>query len=188
MQGEGMVLPAPQPQDASSRCLLADRRHAMRGRLYYTAKAKKSGKVMIKTHPCSRLCFCKCWTCFKEVPSPGNQGTRQRRGWGTGPPAPSRPLYPRAPFRSALGCGSWLLLPFHQALPPRGEYRGAEAFLGSPSGVIHGGLLLPISGLGWEDQREHDRLLSAAMPRAFKGLGQEHWKAPGSILSPNCYG
>ncbi|XP_037001144.2 calcium permeable stress-gated cation channel 1 [Artibeus jamaicensis] len=43
------------------------RRHAMRGRLYYTAKAKKSGKVMIKTHPCSRLCFCKCWTCFKEV-------------------------------------------------------------------------------------------------------------------------
>uniref|UniRef100_A0A671FFZ5 Transmembrane protein 63C n=1 Tax=Rhinolophus ferrumequinum TaxID=59479 RepID=A0A671FFZ5_RHIFE len=43
------------------------RRHAMRGRLYYTAKAKKYGKVMIKTHPCSRLCFCKCWTCFKEV-------------------------------------------------------------------------------------------------------------------------
>uniref|UniRef100_A0A8C6QLH4 Transmembrane protein 63c n=1 Tax=Nannospalax galili TaxID=1026970 RepID=A0A8C6QLH4_NANGA len=43
------------------------RRHAMRGRLYYTAKAKKTGKSMIKTHPCSRLCFCKCWTCFKEV-------------------------------------------------------------------------------------------------------------------------
>ncbi|XP_076979288.1 osmosensitive cation channel TMEM63C isoform X2 [Tamandua tetradactyla] len=43
------------------------RRHAMRGRLYYTAKAKKSGKVMIKTHPCSRLCFCECWTCFKKV-------------------------------------------------------------------------------------------------------------------------
>ncbi|XP_034498686.1 calcium permeable stress-gated cation channel 1 isoform X2 [Ailuropoda melanoleuca] len=43
------------------------RRHAMRGRLYYTAKAKKSGKMMIKVHPCSRLCFCKCWTCFKEV-------------------------------------------------------------------------------------------------------------------------
>ncbi|XP_006864852.1 PREDICTED: transmembrane protein 63C [Chrysochloris asiatica] len=43
------------------------RRHAMRGRLYYTAKAKKSGKVMIKVHPCSRLCFCKCWTCFREV-------------------------------------------------------------------------------------------------------------------------
>uniref|UniRef100_A0A673TLS3 Transmembrane protein 63C n=1 Tax=Suricata suricatta TaxID=37032 RepID=A0A673TLS3_SURSU len=42
-------------------------RHAMRGRLYYTAKAKKSGKVMIKIHPCSRLCFCRCWTCFKEV-------------------------------------------------------------------------------------------------------------------------
>lgn len=39
----------------------------MRGRLYYTAKAKKTGKVMIKIHPCSRLCFCKCWTCFKEV-------------------------------------------------------------------------------------------------------------------------
>ncbi|XP_032477467.1 calcium permeable stress-gated cation channel 1 isoform X3 [Phocoena sinus] len=43
------------------------RRHAMRGRLYYTAKAKKKGKVMIKIHPCSRLCFCKCWACFKEV-------------------------------------------------------------------------------------------------------------------------
>ncbi|XP_039088130.1 calcium permeable stress-gated cation channel 1 isoform X1 [Hyaena hyaena] len=43
------------------------RRHAMRGRLYYTAKAKKNGKVMIKIHPCSRLCFCSCWTCFKEV-------------------------------------------------------------------------------------------------------------------------
>ncbi|KAM9092163.1 calcium permeable stress-gated cation channel 1 [Megaptera novaeangliae] len=43
------------------------RRHAMRGRLYYTAKAKKKGKVMIKIHPCSRLCFCKCWVCFKEV-------------------------------------------------------------------------------------------------------------------------
>ncbi|KAK2509912.1 hypothetical protein MC885_007185 [Smutsia gigantea] len=43
------------------------RRHAMRGRLYYTAKAKKTGKVMVKVHPCSRLCFCKCWTCFKEV-------------------------------------------------------------------------------------------------------------------------
>ncbi|XP_060037310.1 calcium permeable stress-gated cation channel 1 isoform X2 [Erinaceus europaeus] len=42
------------------------RRHAMRGRLYYTAKARK-GKVRIKLHPCSRLCFCKCWTCFKEV-------------------------------------------------------------------------------------------------------------------------
>jgi len=78
------------------------RRHAMRGRLYYTAKAKKSGKVMIKTHPCSRLCFCKCWTCFKEVPGPGKQGTRQRRGWGTGSPALSGARYPRAPFRSAL--------------------------------------------------------------------------------------
>ncbi|XP_062946222.1 calcium permeable stress-gated cation channel 1 [Cynocephalus volans] len=43
------------------------RRHAMRGRLFYTAQAKKTGKVMIRIHPCSRLCFCKCWTCFKEV-------------------------------------------------------------------------------------------------------------------------
>ncbi|XP_062037227.1 calcium permeable stress-gated cation channel 1 isoform X1 [Lepus europaeus] len=43
------------------------RRHAMRGRLYYTAKAKKTGKVMIRIHPCSRVCFCKCCTCFKEV-------------------------------------------------------------------------------------------------------------------------
>ncbi|XP_045418988.1 calcium permeable stress-gated cation channel 1 isoform X3 [Lemur catta] len=43
------------------------RRHAMRGRLFYTAKAKKTGKVMIRIHPCSRLCFCQCWTCFKKV-------------------------------------------------------------------------------------------------------------------------
>ncbi|KAG3260627.1 osmosensitive cation channel TMEM63C [Ictidomys tridecemlineatus] len=44
------------------------RRHAMRGRLYYTAKAKKTGgKIMIRIHPCSRLCFCRCCTCFKEV-------------------------------------------------------------------------------------------------------------------------
>lgn len=58
--------------------LSTDRRHAMRGRLYYTAKAKKTGKVMIKTHPCSRLCFCKCWTCFKEVTDKavGNTGGR----------------------------------------------------------------------------------------------------------------
>ncbi|XP_045144009.1 calcium permeable stress-gated cation channel 1 isoform X2 [Echinops telfairi] len=43
------------------------RRHAMRGRLYYAAKVKKSGRVMIKTHPCSRLFFCSCCFCFKEV-------------------------------------------------------------------------------------------------------------------------
>nr|XP_012598278.1 calcium permeable stress-gated cation channel 1 isoform X1 [Microcebus murinus] len=43
------------------------RRHAMRGRLFYAAKAKKTGKVMIRIHPCSRLCFCKCCICFKEV-------------------------------------------------------------------------------------------------------------------------
>lgn len=53
----------------------------MRGRLYYTAKAKKYGKVMIKTHPCSRLCFCKCWTCFKEVSGKGVWG-RSRGGPG----------------------------------------------------------------------------------------------------------
>lgn len=43
----------------------------MRGRLYYTAKAKKTGKVMIRVHPCSRLCFCRCCTCFKEVTGTG---------------------------------------------------------------------------------------------------------------------
>lgn len=74
VQGEDVALlaPPPQPQDPSSHWPPADRRHAMRGRLYYTAKAKKSGKMMIKVHPCSRLCFCKCWTCFKEVPGPGD--------------------------------------------------------------------------------------------------------------------
>lgn len=79
----------------------------MRGRLYYTAKAKKHGKVMIKTHPCSRLCFCKCWTCFKEVSGKGVWG--HSRGGpgalglqalsGAAPPAPR----PRSVCSGAAG-------------------------------------------------------------------------------------
>ncbi|GCB82252.1 hypothetical protein scyTo_0022302, partial [Scyliorhinus torazame] len=33
-------------------------RKAMKGRLYFTAKAQKEGKIMIKTHPLARVCCC----------------------------------------------------------------------------------------------------------------------------------
>lgn len=86
----------------------------MRGRLYYTAKAKKTGKVMVKVHPCSRLCFCKCWTCFKEVPGPAS-GDGSGKAGALGLQALSRPLgsvpcpHPMAPgpFRAAQML--WLL-------------------------------------------------------------------------------
>ncbi|XP_072895213.1 calcium permeable stress-gated cation channel 1 isoform X1 [Hemitrygon akajei] len=35
-----------------------ERRKAMKGRLYFTAKAQKEGKIMIKTHPLARICCC----------------------------------------------------------------------------------------------------------------------------------
>ncbi|XP_054826738.1 calcium permeable stress-gated cation channel 1 isoform X1 [Eublepharis macularius] len=44
----------------------SERRKAMKGRLYFTNKAQKEGKIMIKIHPCSRI-FC-CRICgFEEV-------------------------------------------------------------------------------------------------------------------------
>ncbi|XP_072842572.2 osmosensitive cation channel TMEM63C isoform X2 [Pogona vitticeps] len=44
----------------------SERRRAMKGRLYFTTKAQKEGKIMIKIHPCSRI-FC-CSICgFEEV-------------------------------------------------------------------------------------------------------------------------
>ncbi|XP_077179434.1 osmosensitive cation channel TMEM63C isoform X1 [Paroedura picta] len=44
----------------------SERRRAMEGRLYFTTKAQKEGKIMIKIHPCSRI-FC-CRICgFEEV-------------------------------------------------------------------------------------------------------------------------
>nr|XP_020841855.1 calcium permeable stress-gated cation channel 1 isoform X4 [Phascolarctos cinereus] len=43
------------------------RQHAMKGRLLYTSVAQKNGPTMIRVHPCSRICFCQCCTCFKEV-------------------------------------------------------------------------------------------------------------------------
>ncbi|XP_064368334.1 calcium permeable stress-gated cation channel 1 isoform X2 [Dromaius novaehollandiae] len=44
----------------------AERRKAMKGRLYFTTKAQKEGKIMIKAHPCARI-FC-CRICgFEEV-------------------------------------------------------------------------------------------------------------------------
>ncbi|CAM2116136.1 unnamed protein product [Caretta caretta] len=43
-----------------------ERRKAMKGRLYFTTKAQKEGKIMIKTHPCARI-FC-CRSCgFEQV-------------------------------------------------------------------------------------------------------------------------
>uniref|UniRef100_A0A1A7YT88 Transmembrane protein 63C n=2 Tax=Iconisemion striatum TaxID=60296 RepID=A0A1A7YT88_9TELE len=43
-----------------------ERRKAMKGRLYFTTKAQKEGKVMIMTHPCSQI-FC-CDICgFEKV-------------------------------------------------------------------------------------------------------------------------
>ncbi|XP_055496278.1 calcium permeable stress-gated cation channel 1 [Leucoraja erinacea] len=38
----------------------SERRKAMKGRLYFTAKAQKEGKIMIKTHPLARICCCDC--------------------------------------------------------------------------------------------------------------------------------
>nr|XP_056706859.1 calcium permeable stress-gated cation channel 1 [Euleptes europaea] len=44
----------------------SERRKAMKGRMYFTTKAQKEGKIMIKIHPCSRI-FC-CRICgFEEV-------------------------------------------------------------------------------------------------------------------------
>ncbi|MBN3298775.1 osmosensitive cation channel TMEM63C [Amia ocellicauda] len=44
----------------------SERRKAMKGRLYFTGKAQKEGKIMIKTHPCAQI-FC-CDVCgFEQV-------------------------------------------------------------------------------------------------------------------------
>ncbi|KPP59088.1 hypothetical protein Z043_123028, partial [Scleropages formosus] len=44
----------------------SERRKAMKGRLYFTGKAQKEGKIMIKTHPCAQI-FC-CDICeFQQV-------------------------------------------------------------------------------------------------------------------------
>ncbi|KAG7466427.1 hypothetical protein MATL_G00164630 [Megalops atlanticus] len=44
----------------------SERRKAMKGRLYFTTKAQKEGRIMIKTHPCAQL-FC-CDICgFEQV-------------------------------------------------------------------------------------------------------------------------
>lgn len=47
----------------------------MKGRLYFTTKAQKEGKIMIKTHPCARI-FCCRFCGFDEVGGCG-QGCRQ---------------------------------------------------------------------------------------------------------------
>ena len=134
----------------------------MRGRLYYTAKAKKKGKVMIKIHPCSRLCFCKCWVCFKEVTGKGIGG-HSRGARAPGLQALSRALGSApCPHPGATGliqvCSVLRhLAPAFLSTRPISLLRGV--FLGAPSRVIQGGLFLPPPGLGWEDQRGHSRLL-----------------------------
>uniref|UniRef100_A0A4W3IQX1 Transmembrane protein 63C n=1 Tax=Callorhinchus milii TaxID=7868 RepID=A0A4W3IQX1_CALMI len=40
--------------------LESERHKAMRGRLYFTAKAQKEGKIMIRTNSCARICCCEC--------------------------------------------------------------------------------------------------------------------------------
>ncbi|KAM4690695.1 calcium permeable stress-gated cation channel 1 isoform 2-T2 [Rhinophrynus dorsalis] len=37
-----------------------ERRRAMKGRMYFAGRAQKEGKLMIKPHPCARLCPCDC--------------------------------------------------------------------------------------------------------------------------------
>ncbi|XP_066463739.1 calcium permeable stress-gated cation channel 1 isoform X1 [Eleutherodactylus coqui] len=37
-----------------------DRRRAMKGRLYFAGRSQKEGRILIKTHPCARLCPCDC--------------------------------------------------------------------------------------------------------------------------------
>lgn len=49
---------------------LPGRRKAMKGRLYFTTKAQKEGKIMIKTHPCARI-FCCRFCGFDEVGGAG---------------------------------------------------------------------------------------------------------------------
>ncbi|KAG8448974.1 hypothetical protein GDO86_015878 [Hymenochirus boettgeri] len=36
------------------------RRRAMKGRMYFAGRAQKEGKILIKLHPCARLCPCEC--------------------------------------------------------------------------------------------------------------------------------
>ncbi|XP_074146018.1 calcium permeable stress-gated cation channel 1 isoform X2 [Sminthopsis crassicaudata] len=43
------------------------RHYVMRDRLFYTSYNLANGKTMIRVHPCSRICFCQCCKCFKEV-------------------------------------------------------------------------------------------------------------------------
>uniref|UniRef100_A0A8D0FQT7 Transmembrane protein 63C n=1 Tax=Strix occidentalis caurina TaxID=311401 RepID=A0A8D0FQT7_STROC len=52
-----------------------ERRKAMKGRLYFTTKAQKEGKIMIKTHPCARI-FC-CRFCGFEQVGGRRQSCRQ---------------------------------------------------------------------------------------------------------------
>ncbi|KAG8562218.1 hypothetical protein GDO81_015618 [Engystomops pustulosus] len=37
-----------------------ERRQAMKGRLYFAGRSQKEGRIMIKTHPCARICPCDC--------------------------------------------------------------------------------------------------------------------------------
>ncbi|XP_030070672.1 calcium permeable stress-gated cation channel 1 isoform X2 [Microcaecilia unicolor] len=56
----------------------AERRKAMKGRLYFTAKAQKEGKIMIRTHPCARI-FCCNFCGFQQVDAEQYYGELEER-------------------------------------------------------------------------------------------------------------
>ncbi|TSQ46668.1 Calcium permeable stress-gated cation channel 1 [Bagarius yarrelli] len=44
----------------------SERRKAMKGRMYFTTKSKKEGRIMIKTHPCAQI-FCCDFCGFEQI-------------------------------------------------------------------------------------------------------------------------
>ncbi|XP_069771969.1 calcium permeable stress-gated cation channel 1 isoform X2 [Narcine bancroftii] len=50
------------PKELTDTSLLTKhfQRKAMKGRLYFAAKAQKEGRIMMKTHPLARICGCNC--------------------------------------------------------------------------------------------------------------------------------
>lgn len=84
----------------------------MKGRLYFTTKAQKEGKIMIKTHPCARI-FCCRFCGFDEVGG-CRQGCRQHictvgKEGMAGCPCPSAQHNPGCSHRWMLSStmGSW---------------------------------------------------------------------------------
>lgn len=78
----------------------------MKGRLYFTTKAQKEGKIMIKTHPCARI-FCCRFCGFDEVGGAGRAAGSTPAPWARQSvaacpcPSPARGIALAAP---AGGC------------------------------------------------------------------------------------